>query len=84
MWYYNSMSDSITINDEVNMITTKQQLNAQAWMIYQTYQAVIAGQSMETIEELENQFDAVAEKLGVAMEDLWLKLEQEHEGSFNE
>jgi len=84
MWYYNSMSDSITINDEVNMITTKQQLNAQAWMIYQTYQAVIAGQSMETIEELENQFDAVAEKLGVPMEDLWLKLEQEHEGSFNE
>ena len=65
----------------MSTINTKE-LNAKAWMIYQTYQAVIAGQSMGTIEELEEQFDAVAKKLGVPMEELWSNLEEEHEGMF--
>ena len=50
-------------------------LENQAFSIYQDLQATLAGQSMSDVDTLENNFNEIADDLGVSSEDLWDKME---------
>ena len=54
-------------------------LENQAFSVYQDLQATLAGQSMSDVDTLENNFNEIADDLGVSSEDLWDKM-----GCFND
>ena len=58
-------------------------LENQAFSIYQDLQATLAGQSMSDVDTLENNFNEIADDLGVSSEDLWDKMECFHEQYIN-
>tara|TARA_Y100000992_G_C21269411_1_gene495795 strand:- start:2225 stop:2434 length:210 start_codon:yes stop_codon:yes gene_type:complete len=58
-------------------------LENQAFSVYQDLQATLAGQSMSDVDTLENNFNEIADDLGVSSEDLWDKMECFHEQYIN-
>ena len=63
---------TLTTNDIIK-------LENQAFSVYQDLQATLAGQSMSDVDTLENNFNEIADDLGVSSEDLWDKMECFHE-----
>ena len=61
----------LTQNDIIN-------LENQAFSVYQDLQATLAGQSMSDVDTLENNFNEIADDLGVSSEDLWEQMECFH------
>ena len=64
------------------MITTndKNKMKNDALNIYERYQATMAGQLNDDIEELESKFYEIACEMGGDYSDLWEEFENEHEG----
>ena len=58
-------------------------LENQAFSVYQDLQATLAGQSMSDVDTLEDNFNEIADDLGVSSEDLWDKMECFHEQYIN-
>ena len=48
--------------------------------LYERYQATMAGQLNDDIEQLESKFNEIACDMGVDYSDLWEEFENEHEG----
>ena len=67
---------TLTTNDIIN-------LENQAFSVYQDLQATLAGQSMSDVDTLENNFNEIADDLGVSSEDLWEQMECFHEQYIN-
>tara|TARA_B100000282_G_C31693445_1_gene472647 strand:- start:101 stop:310 length:210 start_codon:yes stop_codon:yes gene_type:complete len=67
---------TLTTNDIIK-------LENQAFSVYQDLQATLAGQSMSDVDTLENNFNEIADDLGVSSEDLWDKMECFHEQYIN-
>ena len=67
---------TLTTNDVIK-------LENQAFSVYQDLQATLAGQSMSDVDTLENNFNEIADDLGVSSEDLWEKMECFHEQYIN-
>ena len=67
---------TLTTNDIIK-------LENQAFSVYQDLQATLAGQSMSDVDTLENNFNEIADGLGVSSEDLWDKMECFHEQYIN-
>ena len=67
---------TLTTNDIIK-------LENQAFAVYQDLQATLAGQSMSDVDTLENNFNEIADDLGVSSEDLWDKMECFHEQYIN-
>ena len=70
---------------EVNMILTVNDINKMrnnAWNIYQRYQATMAGQLNDDIEELESKFNEIACEMGVDYSDLWEEFENDHSAKY--
>ena len=59
------------------------QLENQAFSVYQDLQATLAGQSISDVDTLEDNFNTIADDLGVSSEDLWEKMECFHEQYIN-
>ena len=60
-----------------------EKLENKAFSIYQDVQATLAGQSLSDVDTLEDDFNEVADDLGVSSEDLWEKMENYHENWIN-
>ena len=67
---------TLTTNDIIK-------LENQAFSVYQDLQATLAGQSMSDVDTLENNFNEIADDLGVSSEDLWDKMECFYEQYIN-
>jgi len=59
------------------------ELENQAFSVYQDLQATLAGQSISDVDTLEDNFNTIADDLGVSSEDLWEKMECFHEQHLN-
>jgi len=66
-------------------LTNTQTINLenQAFSVYQDLQATLAGQSISDVDTLEDNFNTIADDLGVSSEDLWEKMECFHEQHLN-
>ena len=51
---------------------------SEAWDIYNRYQATMAGQLNDDLDDLQDKFNEIVAELGVAGEDLWNRCENEH------
>ena len=77
--------DQINLMIEVNMKLTVNDLKKMrnsAWDIYQRYQATMAGQLNDDIEELESKFNEIACEMGVDYSDLWEEFENDHSAKY--
>ena len=74
-----------TIDDMILKLTQNDIINLenQAFSVYQDLQATLAGQSMSDVDTLENNFNEIADDLGVSSEDLWEQMECFHEQYIN-
>ena len=63
--------------------TQKIELENQAFSVYQDLQATLAGQSISDVDTLEDNFNTIADDLGVSSEDLWEKMECFYEQYIN-
>ena len=59
------------------------ELENEAFSVYQDLQATLAGQSISDVDTLEDNFNTIADDLGVSSEDLWEKMECFHEQYIN-
>ena len=66
------------------MITTndKNKMKNDALNIYERYQATMAGQLNDDIEELESKFNEIACEMGVDYSDLWEEFENDHSAKY--
>ena len=65
----------LTVNDLKKMRNN-------AWDIYQRYQATMAGQLNDDIEQLESKFNEIACEMGIDYSDLWQDFENEHSANY--
>ena len=66
------------------MITTNdiEKAKQSCYQIYERYQATMAGQLNDDIEELESKFNEIACEMGVDYSDLWEEFENDHSAKY--